>query len=376
MNSRKYHIIIGSKDYFNSKLPVFDENDDVRSFLELVILSDECKRQGRKFDDWADILVLKNDNYHGITEQAHDRVGAIIDEVTEDNADIYIHNPPMVLLSYIENAKKQYDDVELTIEKEKYSTLKDSMNFVDNMKSISKNIVGQNNAIAETSKSMWYLTKINRKKPYVIMLYGSSSIGKTELVREISNNFFDGKLLEKHLSMFKNNTYSDYFFGEKPNRRSLGYELLERESNLIFLDELDKCPEHFYSAFYTLFDNVIFKDSSYEVDTSGLLIVLTSNYQSKKEMQKMLGLPIYYRIDKFIHFEDFDGQTIYDITMKEIESRYEEYKDIFTPQQIYAKVSVLIQAQGENARTIKYKVQEVIEDLLFQDIQNKFNNVH
>ena len=77
--------------------------------------------------------------------------------------------------------------------------------------------------------------------------------------------------------MFKNNNYSDYFFGEEPNRRSLGFDLLERTSNLIFLDELDKCPEFFYSAFYTLFDNVEFKDATYDVDISGTIIILTSN---------------------------------------------------------------------------------------------------
>ena len=91
------------------------------------------------------------------------------------------------------------------------------------------------------------------------MLYGKSSLGKTELVREVAAKFFNDKLLEKHLSMFKNNNYADYFFGDAPNRRSIGFDLLERESNLIFLDELDKCPEHFYSAFYTLFDNTLFK---------------------------------------------------------------------------------------------------------------------
>ncbi len=41
-----------------------------------------------------------------------------------------------------------------------------------------------------------------------------------------------GKYMEKHLSMFKYNNYSDYFFGDAPNRRSIGFDLLERESNL------------------------------------------------------------------------------------------------------------------------------------------------
>ena len=78
--------------------------------------------------------------------------------------------------------------------------------------------------------------------------------------------------------MFKSNANGDYLFGDKPNRRSIGFDLLERESNLIFLDEFDKCADFFYSVFYTLFDNTVFKDAVYEADVSGMLIILTSNY--------------------------------------------------------------------------------------------------
>ncbi len=73
----------------------------------------------------------------------------------------------------------------------------------------------------------------------------------------------------------------------------MGYALLERKSNLIFFDdELDKYLEHFYSAFYTLFDNVLYKDTNYDVDVSGTLIVITSNYHTE-EMKKNLGFPIF-----------------------------------------------------------------------------------
>lgn len=82
-------------------------------------------------------------------------------------------------------------------------------------------------------------------------------------------------------------------FGNEPNRSSIGFELLERESNLVFLDEIDKCPEMFYSAFYTLFDNTVFKDYTYDVDISGVLIILTANYTSMEEMKTALGLPIF-----------------------------------------------------------------------------------
>ena len=35
-NKRKYHIIIGSKAFFDEKLPSFTEDDNVNTFLELV----------------------------------------------------------------------------------------------------------------------------------------------------------------------------------------------------------------------------------------------------------------------------------------------------------------------------------------------------
>ena len=371
--SRKYYIINGSKAFFNNYIPREEYNCEIKSFMELVQLSDQRRNNKIPFDedDKAEVLIVKNEHYHGITEQAHDRLGGLIEELTLEDAKIYVHNPPIVLKEYINQLKEQ-GQIECHENCEEYHITKDDENFVRNMKEIGERIIGQNIAIEEISKSMWYLTKAERKKPYVIMLYGNSSLGKTELVREISKCFFEGKWLEKHLSMFKNDKYSDYFFGERPNRKSLGYDLLERESNLIFLDEIDKCPQYFYSAFYTLFDNTVFMDATYEVDISGTIIILTSNFSSKDEMKKYLGLPIYYRIDKFIHFEDFMDDSIYKITMNEINLRKNEYQSEFTAEQIYAEVSSLINITGENARTIKYKVQKVIENMLFSEISKAY----
>lgn len=364
---RTYHVVIGSKAFFDAALPEQDSTLDARSFLDLVRLADAAKQRGIFFSDVADILILKNDNYHGINESAHDRLGGLIEDLTSEDAEIYVHNPPQVLKEYLEEQQNR-SVIILDIKQEEYHIERNAEHFVSKMQEIASQIIGQNQAIEEVSKSMWYLTTTKRKKPYVVMLYGNSSLGKTELVREIAEKFFSGKYLEKHLSMFKNNNYADYFFGNLPNRRSIGFDLLERESNLLFLDELDKCPEHFYSAFYTLFDNTLFKDATYDVDISGTLIILTSNYQSEEEMKKYLGLPIFYRIDKFIHFEDFSCETIYTIVMNEIESRKEEYQDKLSPEMVYAAVSPLIGVKGENARTIKYKVQQVIEELLFQEV--------
>ncbi|MDU2582651.1 MAG: AAA family ATPase [Anaerococcus hydrogenalis] len=368
MDKRKYIVYIGSKKYYYDKVADLCDIDLTPTFLELVKESDECRQRKESFEDYADILLIPNDNYNGITEQAHDRIGAIIKELTTNDAVIYIHNPPIVLKEYLKSISLE----NVRYYNEEYRMNKNERDFVENMSSISKQIIGQNPAIVNIGQSMWYLTKTNRQKPYVIMLYGNSSLGKTELVRKVAEKFYNNDYYEKHLSMFKNDTYSDYFFGERPNRKTLGYDLLERKSNLIFLDEIDKCPEHFYSAFYTLFDNTLFKDASYEADISGLLIILTSNYMNHDEMKKKLGIPIYYRIDKFIYFSDFTPKTIYEITIKEIQEKYPDFEKWYTSEQIYSVVSSKINTKNENARTIKNKIQEVIEELLFEQIKSDF----
>ena len=370
---RFYHVIVGSKSFFDKIISL--DRHDKKMFLELVRLLDNAKQVKETEKSVlerikASKLVIKNDDYHGIVETAHDRLGGLIEDLTLEPSEIYVHNPPQRLMSYLCDQSER-EKIDLDIKREEYHINRNTEKFKSNIDEIQKNILGQEDAIKEISKSLWYLTAVERKKPYVIMLYGNSSLGKTELVREIAEKFFEGKFLEKHLSMFKNNNYSEYFFGDAPNRRSIGFDLLERESNLIFFDEIDKCPDYFYSAFYTLFDNTLFKDATYDVDVSGTVIILTSNYQTEDEMKKYLGLPVFYRIDKFIHFLDFSPNIIHDIVLKEINERQNELNGKVNSDDIYSAVCSRLNSRGENARTIKYKIQQVIEDLLFDEIELK-----
>lgn len=360
---RNYFLIIGSTSYFDDYLSKIDVEKD--SFIELVRQDDTQRKGGVITWDPSPNLVVRNSDYHGLVASAHDILGELIKEFTTEDAYIYIHNPPAALVRQL-MAQYELGDIVVKKKNEEYDINRDPKAFAAGISEIQKKIIGQETAIKDISKSIWYLTKVNRKKPYVVMLYGNSSLGKTQLVREIAKSFFKSKYMEKHLSMFKNGNYAEYFFGNEPNRSSIGFELLERESNLVFLDEIDKCPEMFYSAFYTLFDNTVFKDYTYDVDISGVLIILTANYTSMEEMKTALGLPIFYRIDKFIHFDDFSKENIYRITKKEIHDRKPEYSEFFTEEDLYKFVSPRIKVNGENARTIKNKIQFAIEELMFQ----------
>ena len=102
-DKRKYYIIIGSRAFFDASLSDFSEDNDVDIFLELVKLSDAAKQSRYTFDQYASTLIVKNNNYHGIVEAAHDRLGPLIEDLTTDDAEIYIHNPPRVLKEYLED---------------------------------------------------------------------------------------------------------------------------------------------------------------------------------------------------------------------------------------------------------------------------------
>jgi len=364
--SRSFYIIKGSKEFFHRFI---EDRNEENSFLALVKESDAILIDGqeRQTGPKNELLIIKNDYYHAITEQAHDRLGNLIEEFTTEDAEIYVHNPTKTLMEYIK-ASKNIGACSYVINEEEYLIDSEVEHFAASIDSIEDNIIGQHEAVMEVAKSMWYLLHTKRKKPYVIMLYGKSSLGKTELVREIARQFYKGHFLEKHLSMFKNENYLDYFFGEKPNRKTLGYDLLERESNLVFLDEIDKCPDYFYSAFYTLFDNEVFQDASYEVDISRMLIIITSNYNNEEEMKKFLGMPVFYRIDKLIHFKEFDATTVYRIATDEINRIIDETQIDVEFDEVYKIVSREIMLSGENARTIKGKIQKVIENMIFNNV--------
>ncbi len=362
---RTFNVVIGSRVFFQEKIASIEES--AKYFLDMVRLHDAYHKGTTPFPDdkRADSLIVKNDSYLALVEQACERLDGLIYELTTEDAIIWIHNPPSKVVQFLE---RQFSAQHIKLEKlsQEYDIDRNIETYKIGMESIRNSIIGQDDAIVEVSKSIKYLASVERKNPYVIMLYGNSSIGKTELVKEIAKHFFGNFCLEKHLSMFRSNVFGDYLYGDKPNRCSLGYDLLERESNLIFLDEFDKCDSYFYSAFYTLFDNEIFKDAVYDVNISGCLIILTSNYSSEEEMKEKLGMPIYYRIDKFIHFEDFNEDTIYKVIQRELDLRENEYKDYISKEKIYSIISKFILSQNENGRTIKNKIQQVIEAVIFE----------
>ena len=103
--NRQYYIITGSQKFFDdtitqilNRIETLSDPDD---FLELIKQSELCRTSGIANKYESAYIVLRNNHYHGVANEAHYRIGVIIEELTMSNAVIFIHNPPINLVEHI-----------------------------------------------------------------------------------------------------------------------------------------------------------------------------------------------------------------------------------------------------------------------------------
>lgn len=246
-------------------------------------------------------LVAYSESYAGITESAIQGFINILSFYSIEN--LYLQNPPLAIEKQIcelygnkvERIKCSYS----AINKIALKRINDEF---------SKNVIGQENVKKQLLVSLYPLIKKGKGKPVVIMLYGVSGVGKTETAKFISK-ILNQELFRKQFSMFHSGELSSYIFGGIHSHSSFARDLLERESNVILLDEFDKPNSIFYSAFYQVFDEGVFEDKNYTVNLENSIIICTSNYKTEEEIRKHLGDPIFFRFQKFIKFQELSNES-------------------------------------------------------------------
>lgn len=267
--------------------------------------------------EYFENLIAYSESYAGITESAVQSFVSILGGYKIDN--LFLQNPPLQIKQQLEQTypklitEKKYSYKKLN----KYMFLKINNNFCNY-------IIGQENVKKRLLIALYPLmNNIKNKKPVVIMFYGNSGIGKTETAKFISK-ILGQPLFRKQFSMFHSGEFQGYLFGGSHSQSCFAKDLLERESNVILLDEFDKPHSVFHSAFYQLFDEGIFEDKNYHVELYNSIIICTSNYQSEAETRKNLGDPIFYRFDKFIKFEDLTEDSLKIIIERIMNDKYKE----------------------------------------------------
>lgn len=221
-------------------------------------------------------------------------------------------------------------------------------------------IIGQNNVKIQLLSALYPLAMNRISKPLVLLFYGPTGVGKTETAKYLSE-LMSEELFRKQFSMFQSEDFATYLFGGKHTQNCFARELLERESNIILLDEFDKPNPVFHSAFYQLFDEGIFDDKNYHVEVKNAIIICTSNYLSEDDIRSKLGAPIYSRFDEIIKFEDINEEGIKCLIKMEFDKQYTnltiDEKEIVDKEDVLMKI--LDNATYlKNAREIKKIIRE------------------
>ena len=217
-------------------------------------------------------------------------------------------------------------------------------------------------------------------KPLVLMFYGEPGIGKTETARQLSATLYGNEnIIREQMSMVGGESSVKYFKSTNHSEDSFSKTLLNRESNVILLDEFALAPTFFHSTFFQMFDEGIYEDQNYKVDLSNSIIICTSNFKSITEMENKIDIALLSRFDGFIKFSPLsisEKKQILKNTYSRIidtESMAREYQQYLDEIEILNRVELKLN-NLPNVRAIRKYVEDVVADELLEVIINGKSN--
>lgn len=365
------HIYYGGLSGFRTMIK---DIDDYMPLVDLV-LKDDAKHRDIKVDvdgnkvrkteeieSYQSVIAFSED-YSSFTEGF---IESFINFLFRYNIeDLYLQNPPNSITKRI----KQYGSIKCDVTEREYRTL--GMKELKKLKEgFPQVVIGQDRAQNQILSALYNVAKGRYNKPCVLLFYGSTGIGKTETAKFIADTL-EEKLFRKQFSMLHSEAFSSYIFGGKHSENSFARELLERESNVVLLDEFDKPHPVFHSAFYQFFDEGIYEDKNYIVNMGSSIIICTSNFMSEKEIKTALGEPIYSRFDAVVKFDKLNKNAIDTIIRREYSKQFEklneEEKAIIEQSKIQEAILGLVD-KLDNARQIRKVIREALSTILIENI--------
>ena len=294
--------------------------------------------------------------------------------------EIYLHNPPKKFFNSLkQQVKSEVKSEFLNIEQSTFAKISE-----EQLKRISEDlnekIVGQEKAKKSLLRKLVTQLVRTNAKPLVLMFYGEPGIGKTETAKQLSFTLYgNSNIIREQMSMVGGESSVKYFKSTNHSEDSFSKTLLNRESNVILLDEFALAPAFFHSTFFQMFDEGIYEDQNYKVDLSNSIIICTSNFKSRLEMEKNIDIALLSRIDGFVKFSPLsidEKKQILKLTYSKIisseyiDERYQEYLD---EDKILACIESHLNTLP-NVRAIRKYVEDVVADELLEVIINGKSN--
>ncbi|EHU3551944.1 ATP-dependent Clp protease ATP-binding subunit [Listeria monocytogenes] len=321
----KILIFKGSKKDFKKLLEDQEVNENYTPFMELirdynatVRASKEYATEDHKMDEnEIENVVIYADDFSSVTNHVITNFPNIV-LLGHNIINLFIQNPP----KRVETSIRTEFPENIVEEKSQYYSPRpqEVFSLYDNL--ISSNLVGQHEAKKKISVSLYQRASVNMNNPLVLMFYGPSGVGKTELAKVISE-FYQGRMTRVQFSMMQTNESYKYIFGDEHAKTSFARDLLDRESNIILIDEFDKVDRSIYNVFYQMFDEGEFEDANYQVDVRECIFILTTNFQSDQEISEGVGMPIFSRIDSRIKFYALSNDEVINVIRNQFEKIFD-----------------------------------------------------
>lgn len=356
--------VIPQNNYRNLTEMVMELDVDSRSLV--VELPDRPTKEKQKLK--IENFIVGSDEYAGVREHVILNFANFLAKMDIEN--LFLQNPPLSISSQIQ---KLYPQTEILEQEYKVLSKKDIIKMYI---SYSHRIKGQDAAKMQLLRALYPLTSDNRTKPVVILFYGDTGLGKTETAQFVSD-IIGEKLFRKQFSMFQNNQFATYLFGGAHYERSFAKELLDRESNVILLDEFDKANSTFHSAFYQLFDEGIYEDQNYHLKLLHSIIICTSNYKSIDDIKTQLGKAIFSRFDATIKFDNLSADAKSEIAQMQYTkklSSYSQDEQLKIQAREIEKQLIGSCKQCNNAREISHLIDDIFSLILINDLIGQLEN--
>ncbi|MBQ8693839.1 MAG: ATP-dependent Clp protease ATP-binding subunit [Synergistaceae bacterium] len=352
-----------------SELAILSDKKMREHVFQIQTKSSENKQAKPENKMFIDALIGWSDQYAALSESAVQGFLSFLDQYNIE--ELYLQNPPKSIAEQLIKSQEILQ-AEIKIYSYKYNSI--DLNAIKEINlNYANYIIGQEQALRNILLALYPLTRENYSRPAVLLFYGSTGVGKTETANFLSK-VLKQNLFRRQLSMFNSSEFASYLFGGRHSQTCFAKDLMERESNIILLDEFDKIASAYHSAFYQIFDEGIYEDKNYAADLRRSVIICTSNYKSEQDAREHIGAPLFARFDAVIKFNDLSDSAIKQILEREFEH---ELKNLDAREREYIyEIKDLLREKILNlngtcdARALKRRVKNIISNAILDKILN------